>query len=84
MLCPVIISKLLKYRKENIINFQLIKNHIKKINIQINHRKEEEDDIQKEIQKHKDELEELKKTKNTKTNMVFHIHLCTMHSLMTI
>ena len=34
MLCPVIISKLLKYRKENIINFQLIKNHTKKIKIQ--------------------------------------------------
>ena len=34
MLLPIIIYKLLKDRKENIINFQLIKNHIKKIKIQ--------------------------------------------------
>ena len=36
-----------------------------KANIEINHRKEVENDIQKEIEKHKNELEELKKTYET-------------------
>ena len=55
---------------ENKIQKEIEKTHkitkeIIKANIQINHRKEVEDDIQKEIQKHKDELEELKKTYET-------------------
>ena len=52
---------------ENKIEREIQKIHnftkeIIKINIQMNHRKEVENDLQNEIKKHKDELEELKKT----------------------
>ena len=55
---------------ENKIQKEIQKIHnltkeIIKVNIQINHRQEIENDIQKEIKKHKEELEELKKTFET-------------------
>ena len=55
---------------ENKIQREIQKIHnftkeIIKINIQMKHRQEVEDDIQKEIQKHKEELDELKKTFET-------------------
>ena len=55
---------------ENKIQREITKIHnftkeIIKVNIQLKHRQEVEDDVQKEIQKHKEELDELKKTYET-------------------
>ena len=50
-----------KIQKE-IQKIHMFTKEIIKTNIQINHRKENESDLQKDIQKNKDELEELKKT----------------------